>query len=364
MVLAGFVVFATANSSPNVVQSCYWETGLLTYTSPLILGTVYLGLGAYWLRSLAKNKVKPWVLALSAVVTFVAGGFSEVYAFMQTGALVLALAASFIPGSSLLWRTARRFVIAGLVGSLLALTVVALAPGNKIRQAFFPAPPDLLTLTRLTIYYTVHGIAAAAYDSPLTTLLVLFLPWKVGVQMGTSISISSTKLARCLLLSPAIAFFLVLICFVPGIYATSGDLPGRAQIIPEFVFVCSATVWSVLAGVLSIRWLVGRPKLIWLYNGAVIIASTIILMSPLVSTYRTLRLIPHAAATAEVWDQTDSNIRAAKLAGHANVDVPPIDDLESRLGGSADELQVARDPDNWKNKCVAAYYEVQSITAK
>src|SRR6202008_4712661 len=37
------VVFATIHSTPDVVQSLYWQTGMLTYLVPLILLTIYLG---------------------------------------------------------------------------------------------------------------------------------------------------------------------------------------------------------------------------------------------------------------------------------------------------------------------------------
>src|SRR6267142_1627145 len=36
LVLSGFILFATLNSAHNLVQSFYWQTGMLGYTPPLI----------------------------------------------------------------------------------------------------------------------------------------------------------------------------------------------------------------------------------------------------------------------------------------------------------------------------------------
>lgn len=40
--LSGLVIFVTLEGAPNVYQSLYWQTGILTYTLPLVLLTFYL----------------------------------------------------------------------------------------------------------------------------------------------------------------------------------------------------------------------------------------------------------------------------------------------------------------------------------
>src|SRR5437879_11462630 len=80
--------------------------------------------------------------------------------------------------------------------------------------------------------------------------------------------------------------------------------------------------------------------------------------------WRTARLLPKAKANALLWDQTDQNIRAMKAQGVLNQTIPAIDDIETSLGGPQTELQIERDPSNWKNKCVARYYGIDSIRTR
>jgi len=78
----------------------------------------------------------------------------------------------------------------------------------------------------------------------------------------------------------------------------------------------------------------------------------------------TLNLVPRARESAAIWDQMDHEIRAAKARGVLDVTVPVVDDIETRLGATHTELNLEHDPQNWKNKCAAVYYGVNSIQAR
>ncbi|MGH2605608.1 MAG: hypothetical protein ACRDG5_03365, partial [Anaerolineales bacterium] len=41
--LSALLLFFTVGGTPNLYQSLYWQTGMLTYSLPLVLGTFYLG---------------------------------------------------------------------------------------------------------------------------------------------------------------------------------------------------------------------------------------------------------------------------------------------------------------------------------
>nr|MDQ5838615.1 DUF6056 family protein [Acidobacteriota bacterium] len=64
------------------------------------------------------------------------------------------------------------------------------------------------------------------------------------------------------------------------------------------------------------------------------------------------------------WDETDRNLRAARGRGELDVTVAPVDDVETRLGAAKTELQIEHDAQNWKNKCAARYYGINSLRAE
>lgn len=369
LLLSGLFVFATLNSAHNLVQSFYWQTGMLGYTPPLICLTISIGLLSYVIRRRLHGRLAPLLVLLSAVITVLAGGLSEVYAVLQTGALLLALIAFWFFSSPSLKRAALPPLLVNLTCSLITLLVVALAPGNQVRQSAFLPPPHLIALIRLSLFYTAGFVGYTIYLSPRTTLLILLLPALLGGNIHrlhpTTRHFDSRTVRYILLLLPAVGFVLLFICLVPGVYATSGMIPERARITPQFVFILTVSVWSYFAGIalfrrFSVRLQNPSPGL----TAGYAVITALLFMAPLVAIQRTLNLIPGARASALAWDQEDREIRAAKARGLVDLTIPVVADVESRLGARTTELQIQRDPQDWKNRCMARYYDVDSIMAR
>ncbi|MDQ3743772.1 MAG: DUF6056 family protein [Acidobacteriota bacterium] len=409
LLLGELVVFATLNGAHNIAQSLYWQSGMLTYTPPLILFTFFLGVAcrAVW-RRLNGRTGRAETLACGGLA-LVAGGFSESHALLQVGALALALFALYLYAPAALRRAALPPVFAGLACALAAGCVVVLAPGNAVRMSYFPPHPNLLKLTAISLFYTAGFIAYTAYLSPLTTLMSAALPallsfqlhrgdaernpglsghaerdpglsrrvWpglsregRVGFRRGGWLGLSCVWV-QTLLPPLLVGFVLIFLCTVPGVYGTSTYLPGRARLIPQFVFVCVAVWCGWLAGVL-LSERVGAPseradartRLSPLALAAASAASVILLLPPVAAARRTLSLAAGAREAAATWDETDRNLRAARGRGELDVTVAPVDDVETRLGAAKTELQIEHDAQNWKNKCAARYYGINSLRAE
>jgi hypothetical protein len=367
-VLAELIVFAMLNSTNNIAQSFYWQGGLINTAVPLIFLTTYVGIVSCGIRRTGRKRSTMWLVILSAMVTFVAGGFTEAFVFLQTTGLLVALIVCFGSSDSLK-RAARPFIVAGLAGSLLALFVVVLAPGNSIRRSFFPPPPNLFTLTKLSLFFVIHFVGYTVYYSPLTMVLLLLLPallgnYVHGAGAGTRQEYHPQRTKMLFIYLPLLAFILVLSSFVPGVYGTSNDMPGRAHMIPQFILVCATVYWGYLAGsALSARFSIWR-RTDWPSTAGLIVLAMLILSVPLVSIKRSLSLVPRARESASIWDQMDQEAHAAKARGILDLTVPVVDDIETRLGATHTELNLERDRQNWKNRCAAVYYGINSIQGR
>jgi hypothetical protein len=372
---AELVVFATLNTAHNIVQSFYWQTGALTYIAPLILLTLYVGVAVDGVRRRFGGRTTAPTLTMGFVVTFIAGGFSEAYVVMQTGGLLLAAAACYADvrvsrARASFSRAALPPVAAGLAGSSLALLVVLLAPGNDVRQSFFTPPPDLISPAKISLYYATGHVPYTVYLSPLTTLLMLAVPAVTAFHLHTTDPVRGEALdlgraRRRLILLPVAGYVLILLCYAPAAYGTSTYLPGRARIIPQFVFVCVLISWAYLAGAALSKYLCARRQYISgsLTAGMIVVAALLIL-SPASAAWRVLTLVEGARESASVFDRMDREIRAAKERGDMNQTVPAFDDLETRFGAGKSELHIERDPENWKNKCVARFYGIESVKTR
>jgi hypothetical protein len=331
VLLAELIAVAVFQTAPDVAQSLYWQTGMLTYLAPLILATFVIG----WIR-------RGGSAIVCGLVTFVAGGLSETYLIPQNVALTLALVVAAFGA----WRgnTVARHVLPGIIGALaggaLALLAIVLAPATAYRVAGSPA--DLWLASSAAIATAAFQAARLVrYFLPIV-LVCLAMPAVFG---ALDKRVSRERVPRAFLLITAGVAVVVSFCYFPSFYAQNGNPPARSLIVPG----CILIAYAVYAG-LTLRVVVRLP-------GAVATAAVVLLaMVPLGIAALTFPERAAAAQHAALWDAEDALIRSNRHAGQSDLIVPP---LPAYLG----EKYVTTDPNNWFNVCVARYYDVRTIAA-
>jgi len=302
------------------------------------------------------------------MLMFIAGGFSDAYVVLQSCGLILAVIAVAIFAPLYFKRRVMPFLLAGLLGSLLALAIVAIAPGNSVRQASFPNHLGLPQFLTLTAVYSLGFVAKLMLTHPVVVSIVLGLPFLMVLRDKSSgdTPVWDRQLCiRLLVLIPPATFVLIACCTAPSFYGMSVMLPERARILLSLTFVCGAIVWSraagefLLATVLPLRY---NVKQIVRTGSTLLLLFT--LVSPLVSFVSTLRLREQARAYAADWDSQDVELRAAKQSGVTDVVVEQIGDFQWRLAKGASDLHLRTDPDFWINQETARYYGLGSVRAK
>lgn len=323
LLLAQVAVLATLETAPDLPQSLYWQTGLLTYLLPIILATFLIG----WM---GRNVQKGWAYGLSAAITFVAGGLSETYLIPQNVALTVALVVA------LRYRSRRAHVAAALAGGVIALAVILAAPATPGRVQGTPA--DLWLAS-----------SAAATTAAFQALrLVRFFPLVVILCVGAAALVGDglPRLSResFLIISLCVAITLPF-CDFPSFYAQNGSPPMRSLIVPGAIMIGYLLVVGVaLRDVL--------PE--WLSEGRRAAALLALAVIPLAIGFATLPDQAAAASYAGLFDAEDQQIRAGVGAGQDDLTVPP---LPPNFG----EQFVGADREDWFNQCVARYYGVRSI---
>lgn len=370
LLCAGLVIFATLKLAPDVVQSLYWQAGALSYLTPLILFSFYLGLLGYSLQGATTHEARPSALRLgsAAFVTFAAGGFSEAYVVLQTSALCLAVIVGVRYAPAKLKAALRALLVAGLVGSLCALIVVALAPGNAVRQSYFPPPPGLFRILTLSTLYALGFGALSVFRQPLVFVLLLLWPFLTALKRpgrGAAADERGLRRAWLLVLVPIVVFALNISCIAPALYGTSAMLPRRAQVLLSFTLVCGAVVWSRAAGEYAVVALpfISRNAERLARLGSILML-ILMLACPVASCVSTFALRARARAYAAAWDRQDKELRTAKDGGVQELTVEQIGDFQSRLGLGRSELHLRTDPNFWINQAVAKYYGFRSIAAR
>ncbi len=352
VLLAVFVVFTTLILSPDINQSLFWWGGVRGYLSPLILFTLYVAL-YFWFVSSSPTGIRLWFWVLiSFCLTFVTGGFSETFtpAFVVLlgGMTVISL---FFSKSS--WRKASTiFLLAGFIGALLSLFVMVLAPGNSIRQAYFPASPGLFTI--LQVAFTSYlAFLWSIFSSPYTLSALL------GTCLGSIWLGRRMKLAADIPATPGwyvVVFLLAGLilafgCFPPSVYGTSEPPPGRTLITPVFLLTICFLASSFLLG----EWLTSRRSQVMVPSSALaVIACGLIIFSSYGEFVKLNSARMDHISFAQRWDQVDLKIRNAKNSGLKDVFIPSMDNW-------AGVLYPSDNPKYWPNICYRQFYDINVL---
>ena len=360
LLLATILLSATLIISPNVAQSLYWGQGMRSVIPPLILGTAFVGLIQYHSEQLPKKSWFWFIIAGS--LTFVAGGFSETYVVLQTSilAMITLFGFAFVLDSqnlaldvSIVIRNLLPLLVTGLLCSILSMVVVIVAPGNIIRQAHFPPPPNLLNIVKIAMESMMQFVRSIIF-SPIK---LLSIPGLVGYSalLGSEMisddrpnTISRQVILIVLHWLPPITFLLLFACFSPAAYGTSSAPPSRTSIIPTYILVCALAFWGYILGkyAQTRRSFMGiDTRSLQLFKVTALSIFILFTLGTLRATYKAMQLQPRFASYALEWDKVDQLIRQAKTEGYDSITVMPV-------------INIA----GLSNKCVSSYYGLEVKT--
>jgi hypothetical protein len=359
LLLAGIVCFATLDGAPDIYQSFYWQTGLVTYVVPLLLFTGYASWFLGCIERKPTGRVRWGTLALSAGLTWFAGGFSETYAAVQAAALVVFLLATVSLAKAESRRVGAAILAAGLAGALVALVMILAAPGNAVRMNLMPERLDLPALAFLSLRYSLTFAAKALLNAPTSFLAAILAPGLLAVTFSASnANFPAARPSRTSLYLtgiPAVIYFFIVASVAPAVYATAAYPAERALITAQFILIAGVAAWSLLAG-LHLRPFAGclasRPALI----GTIVLL--LLLAGTAVSSQKTLNRLPDGQTYAQLWDARDREIRQQAAAGVRDVSAASLPHMSPGLA------ELSEDPGNWINQCLAISYGLRSVKAK
>lgn len=351
---SALLTYLSLYSAPDLFQALFWRAGSITYLLPLAL--MIFGVALALVRIDRKPTI--WLPALIAVVFFIAGGFSETNLALQTGLIALIAAGLFFRTRKFdIKQTVTIHLIAALAGSLIALVVMLLSPGNSVRMAAMPARPDVIRWVWLSIRFALGYIyqTVTSYPAPIVAtglmsfILALLKPWKLK---------DASQIAWLFWALPIGLLLVVIAICAPSAYVQSAFPEARALIGARWCTVAALGAWFYLAGVWSVNRLQERKGFdqIKLAKNA----SFVLVMISFYVMYgamQVLAYVPIRQTWADAWDVRAVQIAKLVADGQSDIVVTPLDSVE-RL------KELDDDPQHWVNKCAAVFYGVERISAK
>jgi hypothetical protein len=339
-------LFTVFSLMPSVETSFYWWNGMRSYTLPLLLLTLFAVLYQLGIHRLKSKRDIALGSAFSLGFFFVNAGLSDVYAVMQLG-LLGAVAAFSLSRSR--GRDIAPFALlsAGFVGTVLALLMILLSPGNPIREVSFPPHPGVLRL--LAIAW--QGYADLLQGILLNPEKLLAL---IGAECAAAWAGARTSgpiaprwtvpviIALCVLLSYG--------AYLPGSWGLSEPPPPRNIAIPVF---------TLTAGLFAAAFIAGAQESV---RARAFLTSSILLLVAILSLDISAGLgiqSTYAAREtfiryAQTWDAEEDQILAAKASGAGSVTVPSWPNW-----AGLDVL--SEHSKNWLNQCASGYYRIEVV---
>ncbi len=330
IVLAFLFIVILLINAPNIIQSFYWQSGVLVYIIPVAFLQLFFALFFY-------QRYK-FSIYIPFLITFVSGGFSEVFSIVQLCLLFLTLVLLLLHSK----KEYLKFAIAGLVGTIVALIIMFISPGNEARAASVTQPESIsfvITSTILTTkWYLLRMLGIPSF------IYCVFIIIS-GVMVFTKpLKLDRKKAYISICLSIVTIVLLTLGVMASGYYAMAYIPPERAL----FVVFYGALVCILILGIF-LRSLIGDKFKLVFY--IVFFLSTVALA---VNTYHHWSSISAEVNNyAQKWDVEKQKILSNIVAGQMSFDINYINPVGS-LDGFIENK-------GWVTSCVKGYYRVKDI---
>ncbi len=345
VLLSCIIVYFSIYLAPHLYQSVYWNTGFFTYTFPLVLFP--------WVLTLVTDQnTSKTKLILIALLSLLAGGFSEASNTVLVSILTLYTAIAFV-GSRYkkLWAQ-KTFppALVALIFAMIAMALLVFAPTTQLRAERYGEPANLLELITLVFNFTRAFVTLSVKDYQ--QLLILLLAALFGfVLTSKERDINIPKMLSLGLGIFALAILLVAASLTPSAYIERGLPILRTQIIPRhiMVFAFVALGWGagfILRNLYSPAWLQTTASVVLL----------VALAFPILTIFTASKYIPVYSQRAQLWDEREATILSAIENNQERVEVLAIDGAP--VGGIRD----FDPPDKkgyWITLCAADYYHIK-----
>jgi hypothetical protein len=362
--MTALVMYAIVAGAPNIYQSLYWASASVTYITPMVMLTTFIGILLYVQRRPIGGIGLAVIAGFSLLMMFIADGFSTTFSALQCTLLALGLLVYF-SGKVPQRRAALVILLAGFIGAVTALIPLVGAPGNAIRQARFPPPLPLPTVALENLKFAGAFLAmdAVLFSAiPLVVALmcagVLYHHWQPLSPMVLGFI---KRHSRWLLAASFVVWLLLTYALlIPSTYSVATMPPGRTLIIPHTLLIILAVAWGAIMG-LGMQKTTSHDGLFLSSRWALIALVPLLLVGPLRTTVETLALTGEFRKFAQEWDARDHTIRVAVAAGETELVVPPFTEDLAELVYVA---SAGEQSNQGMNACVELYYGLESFSVR
>lgn len=340
--------------APNLFQTIYWRSAMMTHFAPLVFGT-FLFAFILWQARLSETKpISPLAYVSITFASFIFAGFSEPPTTTALTVLSIILSAIW------LWAPVtgkfRKLALFGwsFVGIIIGFMVMLFSPA--VSAVVNEKNPEIGLILFTSFEYAFFFMRDSLLSRLLPFSLVFVLPfatiwsWR---QWTESAQPERTTNERwwLFLLFPLLTWLLIAAGFAPSVFGQSFPVERMRFLANSFIIVTIL----IMGGWLGMRLPLFRSKAAkWV----------VLLLFAAISSIYSLRAayslsvvyLPEYKYRAELWDLRNEYILDKVSQGEMTLVIPG-------LSGYNGVKEIDADPVHWINVCAAQFYGVSTIEA-
>ena len=313
------LVFFILYLSPDIHQSVYWRAAMVHYFLPFPALLLLVWHGIRHPAGLKTTILKP---ALYFLASFFLAGLSESFAALLGGTFALVLVYWIFSVEKKKYQHLMIISIASITGTVAALLVMIISPGNALKFATVEQAPDLFSIVKISI--------SSSFDFIYFSIRGLWLPFCILFTLGFLLAASfrlqgqpgqaNRKLMVAGILIPFVTFFLIAGICAPTAYGMKAYPEKRVLMLASMLVVLAIFSLGVISGSL-LKPLVSRVKAANMLTAAAI---AILSVYPLLSIPKLIGLVELYRARANLWDGQYAEIMEQKAMGASDLVVTSV----------------------------------------
>ena len=342
--------------APNLFQTIYWRSAMMTHFAPLIFGSF---LFAFLLKQARHSESRPISLLVYLFTTFAAfifAGFSEPPTTTLITVLPLLMLAVWYWGKTPAKQRQGSLLACTLAGAILGLMAMALSPAvaNSVQES----SPNIVTVLLKSFLYGYQFMIDSLQTLPLPffvcTLIALLLIWVYKQVETSALSDGQKRTALQIMIAlPFLAWLLIAAGFSPSVYG-QGYPVARMRFLARTLMIVALMLEGALLGLL-LKDIFSKYNMKFIKQIVLALFAVLSIVYPLRAAYTIYKLdLPKFRTHAQIWDQRDAQIRQSVAQGATDLVVVQIDGMDGVLEYKEN---------NWVNKCAADYYGLDTLSA-
>ncbi|MBK6795145.1 MAG: hypothetical protein IPG80_21960 [Anaerolineales bacterium] len=351
--LGSTITFMSFLQAPNLFQTVYWRSSMMTHFAPLVFGALFFAFLVRQARRPVDESIPLVVYGSIFVTAFVLAGFSE------PPAATLVTVFALLPFSVWKWNRspvrARLLALTGCTFAGVFTGFLTLLFSPAVTDVAREKTPDVALILINSFKYAFLFMRDSFFSLPLPLLISFLVPlslvWVMKQSGGVMFFPEERRRPLWMFLLPLLIWLLIAAGFSPSVFG-QGFPVERMRFLARTLMIVMLVLEGIWLGLCLPEFKFNRTIGVW---AALLLFVVVSVAYPLRTAGSLIqKSLPEYRERAELWDIRNAFIHRHIEQGEMELFIPGF-------GGVYGVKELDANPAHWINACAANFYHVTSI---